>query len=1108
MAVGSPMTFWKLVFKSLTHYRWVNLAVLTGVALTSAILSGALVVGDSVKESLRQNAEARISNIGKVVVGGDRFFTAKLAENLVLENADVAPVLQVRGTVSADGGNKRANAVQIVGVDESFWKIGIDDDFSIEDENWFAVNDILANRLDLKIGDALNSRVEIPGELSKDAPLSGESEQTKPFNETITHILGPETMGRYSLKAEQVPPGTVFLPIEKLQTILEKSGQANLLLVRDGGNLRIDSLTEAIEGAWTLEDAQLEMTRLETGKNLRHLTSPRVFLEPEIVEKAKAAIGDEAKTDRILTYLANAIRFKDELTPYSMITGATPNLNSIVPPDLKDDEIVISDWLAEDLGAKPGDEIELEYFVVESGRKLVDTFAKFKVHSVAPLNENGWDQSWTPEFPGIFEVDDLNKWEPGIPINKDWIKQHDEDYWDDYRATPKAFITLAAAEKLFGNRFGKSTSLRFSAENPTPSEFEAALKEQVTLADLGLSIRDVRAEAQAAVAQSFDFGQLFAYMSFFLILAALILAALVFVFGIESRTHQIGLLLAVGMPAAKARRIFLAEAAILSVIGALIGLAGGYVYTTLALRGMSGAWADAAAGIEFVYHLKPISLAVAFAITVVLALITVWLASRAVMKIQPGHLISGSSAVDGTGSATPIIKTKAFWIGIVSLLGGLGCLVAPKAAGSMAEQGMFFGAGFLFTIVGVCASALLLRRFEQPGETLQSLASLGRQNSVRRKGRSLAVIGLMAAGVFMVTAINSFRLEGERGALRRDSGTGGFAYVGESTLPVYEDLNDPDKRKKYGLDSFSDTEFRIVQFRVSDGEDASCLNLNRSQRPRLMGVDPGFLSEIGAFSFAKSLAESDAQAGWRALSETEPVPGIIDLNTATYALQEKMGEEIEYETGEGDAFSVQLFAMLNTSIVQGSIIIHEDAFIEKFPDSGGYRFFLLDCADPDKATEIAEVMTRMFGDRGLEMRPAAVRLNEFNAVQNTYLSIFSTLGGLGILLGTIGLGIVVGRNVMERRGQLGLMQAVGFTRHRLGKMVLSEHWFLHAAGVVLGIVAAVIAVAPKIFSRSSDLPLGLLVGMNAAILFGGLIFCWLAARSVLRGKLMDALRSE
>jgi putative ABC transport system permease protein len=237
-------------------------------------------------------------------------------------------------------------------------------------------------------------------------------------------------------------------------------------------------------------------------------------------------------------------------------------------------------------------------------------------------------------------------------------------------------------------------------------------------------------------------------------------------------------------------------------------------------------------------------------------------------------------------------------------------------------------------------------------------------------------------------------------------------------------------------------------------------------------------------------------------------PGVIDMNTATYALKRGLGDMIVYESAGGETFGVQLVGLLETSILQGTIIIAEESFIARFPDAGGYRFFLLDAADEAAGKRAAEQLTRMLGDRGLEMIPAWQRLNEFNAVQNTYLSIFSTLGGLGLLLGTVGLAVVVGRNVLERRGQLGLMQAVGFTRRSLARMVLDEHWFLHVLGVLLGVAAALVAVLPKILSRASDLPLGLLIGINGAILIGGLAFCAVAARIVLRGSLIEALRSE
>ena len=113
----------------------------------------------------------------------------------------------------------------------------------------------------------------------------------------------------------------------------------------------------------------------------------------------------------------------------------------------------------------------------------------------------------------------------------------------------------------------------------------------------------------------------------------------------------------------------------------------------------------------------------------------------------------------------------------------------------MQEQGLFFGGGFLLTLAGIFGSLLVLRWMQRFSRSLPSVGGLGRQNAVRRPGRSLAVIGLMAAGVFMVSAINSFRLEGERGAERRGSGTGGFAFVGESTLAIYEDLNSDQEKQ-------------------------------------------------------------------------------------------------------------------------------------------------------------------------------------------------------------------------------------------------------------------------------------------------------------------------
>src|SRR5690606_8419921 len=110
----------------------------------------------------------------------------------------------------------------------------------------------------------------------------------------------------------------------------------------------------------------------------------------------------------------------------------------------------------------------------------------------------------------------------------------------------------------------------------------------------------------------------------------------------------------------------------------------------------------------------------------------------------------------------------------------------------------------------------------------------------------------------------------------------------------------------------------------------------------------------------------------------------------------------------GQPFQVQLAGTVRGSMLQGNLLISERHFIEKFPNLGGYRFFLID-APQERIAEVAEHLSRQLQDRGFEVTPAARRLAEFQAVENTYLSIFQALGGLGLLLGSAGLAIVVAR---------------------------------------------------------------------------------------------------
>jgi ABC-type antimicrobial peptide transport system permease subunit len=319
---------------------------------------------------------------------------------------------------------------------------------------------------------------------------------------------------------------------------------------------------------------------------------------------------------------------------------------------------------------------------------------------------------------------------------------------------------------------------------------------------------------------------------------------------------------------------------------------------------------------------------------------------------------------------------------------------------------------------------------------------------------------------------------------------------------------------------------RAVAFRVHEGDDASCLNLNRARAPRLLGVNPNELQRRQAFTFFEVIAGAprDLESQWRLLAQTkfawksgpdtsatpasdDEIPGIADENSIVWAMGKKIGDTVDYTDAHGRPFKVRLVGALANSILQGNLVIDEDEFLKRFPDESGYRLFLFD-APSNQLPEISALLTGALRDAGLEVTPAARRLDAFNAVQNTYLSTFQVLGGLGLLLGSAGLGVVVLRNVQERRGELALMLAAGFRRRTLQGLVLGEHGALLVLGMLAGIASAVVAVLPAWLAPGMTVPLGSLIATLAVILFNGLFWTWLATRWALRGKLRDALRSE
>src|SRR5689334_14672776 len=186
----------------------------------------------------------------------------------------------------------------------------------------------------------------------------------------------------------------------------------------------------------------------------------------------------------------------------------------------------------------------------------------------------------------------------------------------------------------------------------------------------------------------------------------------------------------------------------------------------------------------------------------------------------------------------------------------------------------------------------------------------------------------------------------------------------------------------------------------------------------------------------------------------------------------------------------------------------EKNFLRLFPTQEGYRMFLIDVPNRQQTAAVSTALEERLSDFGFDAVSTEDRLASFHRVENTYLSTFQLLGGLGLILGTLGMAAVLLRNVFERRRELALLRAVGYNSSHFALMVISENVLMLCCGVGIGFVCALLAIAPVFFERGGRLPnvsLGLLL---LAVLVSGALASLVATIAALRSPLLPALRAE
>ena len=1127
------------LFRSLRFHRRMHLALAGGAALATAVLAAALLTGDALNRNLQRIALERVGSFQSAVELRGRFVDAGLADRLAKETgAQVAPVLRLSGSMLAtasDGAEACVDRVNAYGVDDRFLAAGgkAGSPFAWWQPRGDAGASVLLSR---RVQDALglpaepsaarspraavSLRVEQPSSFPVEMPLGdrhGDHVLRRPVQ--VAGLLPDARLGRFALTASQVPPLNVFASRVWLADEAGVSNRVNLLL-SDAAPEKLEAalrrvllpsdmgvrVTSGTGGVWLVSSDRIYLDEACTRALAAHMPAPVLALH-HLIDAFAAGEGDAARE-----------------TPYGFLNAESPAADArlgVVPANMKDDEIVINAWLAEKLHLRTGDALTLRWRRFESGGRLVADAATFRVLRVIDMATCAPERSLLPRFPGLSDVDRCADWDIGMTMDQAKLNDPDnETYWKAYGPTPKAFVTQAAGRLMLGTHFGSAMTVRFPPETD-PAAIQDGLR-KVAPKELGLVVRSVRQEALQAAGQAMDFRQLFAGMAMVLMISALILTGLIASLGVAHRREEVGVLRAAGFTPRRVAWLWLAESLPPLAAGVLAGMALGIGGARLLLWALNRFWSSAVASAQVPFTVGVEVCMAAGAAALAMSLLAVYGGVRRALQVQVRELLGGPPEEElcgGSGRWTVVN----FAVGMVAAALATVLLAMAGRVTGEAASGIFFGAGLLLMISLLCFARLLAGYWNAPPEQRPTgMAAAAAADGVRRRGavasgplragvlnvarhrgRSLLVMTLLATGSFLTVGTLSMKQDPSANLLLPGSGGGGFNTMVELSMPV------AGGRGGELIHAVLETNAVVLPFRVHEGDEAGCLNLNHALQPRLLGVAPEGVAPLRAF-------EQPGSSAWALLQQPmsdDTIPVLAgDETTVEYGLQAQVGVRTgsvyEYAGEDGTVWRLRVVGALpvRTGVLQGSLLVDERTFTRMYPSAPGHGLWLVRSALPE--ADVSARLRHALGRNGAIVTPVRDRLRLLGAVESTYLDMFLVLGGLGVVLGAAGVGLVVLRNAAARRGELAVLRAVGVPPRQVLAYLMVEYVYVLLAGLAAGVVPALVAVQPAMRSLGQGMPVGAMAAIIAAMMLAGLLGTCAAVQAAARMPLMEALRGE
>ncbi|MEM8734128.1 MAG: ABC transporter permease, partial [Planctomycetota bacterium] len=1218
--------------RSLKFYSRSHFAVALGVAAATAVILGALVVGDSVRHSLRSLVVNRLANTDSLLHA--RVFLSEASlENLdtQFEYVAICPTIYFpsNSIESRKEDLTRASRVQLVAVDERFTSQLIESSLPALGEDEIALNQALATELNVSVGDEVTILVEDPSGVPSDNALGRRDDGAVSIpRQAIVAILPDDGLGGLSFVPNQTSPRNIFMSLATVQDVLECESQVNaaLVLTQDGSSLVGEDLCIQLNLKFvpTIEDYGLALDRHtrvfpDKARGEESTESPSTIFDYFQLSSDQLLIDDptsdalinefeSSEATRIMSYLINSTEKVVELpadrsdmrralnfesfgdkaleqarmllqpsvsigdtrfvegpeaqvetlsraVPYSIVAGIDDE-SELALSQYWDRDIIprnnlyapycyINTWLAEQLDATTGDWLQLKYYQPETvdGTEverelrvmvagvvpLVEPVTKYTrrlsaKYATAPTIFN--DPALTPSVDGITDQATISDWDLPFPLTyKKDIKPVDDEYWLNHRLTPKIFIPYryTSWNFLFASRFGDTTAIRFPiSADADANDFESQLRQKIenTLLETrslkGLTFTPVRQQQLAAASGTTPFDALFLSLSFFVIVAALLLVYLLFRLGLQTRNAELGILRAQGFTPKRVRSLLMSEFALVAFIGTILGILVGLLYARALIAGLESWWVGAI-GTQFLqYHVTPLSIAIGSGIGFFTSMAAIFWGLGKACKVPPLQNLRGVSD-------TPLTQESRFsklYLAFAMLAGlaALGLAFLATAQTGMARAGSFFGCGILALLACIFAVRHFIepqnRSKESSGERItSSLWQMAWQSIGRNPSRSMLALGLLSVASFLIASMSVFQIA------PTERGYGGFNLIGQSSQPIYRNLGSAEVREEQlGDEAKKLSGTSILPLRARFAGDASCNNLFQVAQPTILGL-PDRLREIhdfapGSIEFDWASAKNKDNP-WIPLteyatgSEDSPIPVILDQNTAMWSLKQGAAVDsiIQIEIDDQTLY-FRTVGLLSNSVLQGKLVISQRNFETVFPELGGYSYFLINSGDKDPVDVVASTLESGWASEGLDIQYSDEILKAYLGVQNTYISAFQSLGALGLLLGSFGLIAVQVRSVGERRREFAVMRAVGFAQSQLASILTMETAILLVGGLLIGCLCALFALVPYILEVGPQLSLVGPILMLLGVLAIGFIASLIAVRAAGKQSVLEGLRSE